>query len=168
MTDPVTPPLPVKRTSLTNAAVRYLLDGHDETIAFSTGNDAAKFWEFLRRLEAPLDDLRAENQRLKEQVETLVEERDALLLDRHQPDRLSPCGHYRVFAMPCVHEDGTETPSCMQCDRDALSLQMSQIQALASEMRDQASLEDIPMATVLHEWADVLDPEGATKGADQP
>jgi hypothetical protein len=56
---------------------------------------------------------------LRQQAEALERERDELLLDRHQPDRLSPCGHYRVFAMPCVMEDGSEHPSCMQCDRDA-------------------------------------------------
>lgn len=63
--------------------------------------------------------LEAELVRLRSEVERLERERTELLLDRHQPDRISPCGHYRVFAMPCVHEDGTETPSCMHCDRDA-------------------------------------------------
>lgn len=34
-----------------NNRVRYLLDGHDETLAFSTQSDAAKAWELLRRIE---------------------------------------------------------------------------------------------------------------------
>jgi hypothetical protein len=44
-------------------------------------------------------------------------------------DGVSPCGHYRVFAMPCVLEDGTEQPYCMQCDRDELQTELAEARA---------------------------------------
>jgi hypothetical protein len=40
----------VERLRFENAQVRYKIDGHDETLAFSTQQDAAKFWEFVRRV----------------------------------------------------------------------------------------------------------------------
>jgi hypothetical protein len=43
-----------------------------------------------------------------------------------------PCGHYRVFAMPQVHEDGSESPYCMQCDRDTLQAEVTRLRAVIS------------------------------------
>jgi hypothetical protein len=40
-------------------------------------------------------------------------------IDRSDMDAISPCGHYMRFRLPCVHEDGSESIACMQCDRDA-------------------------------------------------
>lgn len=40
----------LQRLGMGMNCVRYLLEGHDETIAFSTVNDAAKVWELLRRI----------------------------------------------------------------------------------------------------------------------
>lgn len=39
-------------------------------------------------------------------------------IDRADMDAISPCGHYMRFRLPSVHEDGSESMACMQCDRD--------------------------------------------------
>lgn len=39
-------------------------------------------------------------------------------IDRADMDAISPCGHYMRFRLPCIHEDGTESMTCMQCDCD--------------------------------------------------
>jgi hypothetical protein len=99
---------------------------------FVSGMDAAR--EYIVEHAQPIlhAALEAATARLASQqahVEALEKERDELLLDRHQPGRISACGHYRVFTMPCLHEDGTEQPSCMQCDRDAAQDRAEQAEA---------------------------------------
>jgi hypothetical protein len=65
----------ITRISMTNAAVRYIIEGHDETLAFSTSHDAAKFWEFLRRLQR-LTEPAAECRSLREQLEAVLKYAD--------------------------------------------------------------------------------------------
>lgn len=40
----------IQRISHETTAIRYRLDGHDETLQFSTVNDANKVWELLARI----------------------------------------------------------------------------------------------------------------------
>ncbi len=41
----------IKRISISSGQLRYCIEGHDETIQFSTASDAGKTWELLRRIE---------------------------------------------------------------------------------------------------------------------
>jgi hypothetical protein len=60
-------------------------------------------------------------------------------IDRADMDAISPCGHYMRFRLPCVHEDGSESMSCMQCDRDAAQAKLAvlpepvDVEALAAQ-----------------------------------
>jgi len=63
-------------------------------------------------------------------------ERDELLRDRMEPGGVSVCGHYRVFALPCVMEDGSEQPYCMQCDRDAAWDRVEKAEATIATLRE--------------------------------
>jgi hypothetical protein len=56
-------------------------------------------------------------------IETAVRDIGTL---RQRTGGVSPCGHYRVFSMPCVQEDGSEVPYCMQCDRDELQRKIAE------------------------------------------
>ena len=56
-------------------------------------------------------------------------------IDRADMDAISPCGHYMRFRLPCVHEDGAETMSCMQCDCERAQDRAEQAEAALAEAR---------------------------------
>ena len=89
---------------------------------------------------------------LRQQIQTLTRERDELLLDRLQPGRVSPCCHYRVFTLPTVDEDGHESPSCMQCARDAAQDRWQTAEAERDTLRQQLA-EAQQALDVLWQWA---------------
>jgi hypothetical protein len=57
-------------------------------------------------------------------------------IDRADLDAVSPCGHYMRFRLPWLHEDGSETMSCMQCDRDMAQARAEQ----AEQERDRLDI----------------------------